>query len=42
MYFNNTDVRRYVNTDFVNFSDEIEDLSDIDSLRNRGKMDAKS
>jgi len=41
MYFDDPDVRRQVNIEFANFSNEDEEFHDIDSLRDRGKMDAK-
>jgi len=40
-YFNDADIRRQVNIEFANFSEEIEDSSDVDSLRDKSKMDAK-
>jgi len=38
-YFDDVDVRKRVNIEFANFSDGKEDFADIDSLRDRGKMD---
>jgi len=40
-YFDDLDVRRQVNIEFANFSKGREDFVDVDSLRDRGKMDAK-
>jgi len=40
-YFDDPDVRRQVNIEFANFSNESEEFHDVDSLRDRGKMDAK-
>jgi len=42
VYFDDADVRRQVNIEFTNFSDGREDFGDVDSLRDRGKMDEKS
>ncbi|KAJ1443724.1 Ribonuclease H-like superfamily [Sesbania bispinosa] len=41
-YFIDVDVRRQVNIKFANFSNGREGFVDIDSLSDRGKMDAKS
>ena len=41
-YFDDADVRKQVNIEFVNFSNGREDFADVDSLRDRSKMDAKS
>ncbi|XP_068504247.1 uncharacterized protein [Phaseolus vulgaris] len=41
-YFDDADVRRQVNIEFANFSDGREYFADVDSLRDRGQMDAKS
>jgi len=41
-YFDNAEVRRQVNIEFANFSNGREDFATVDSLRDRGKMDAKS
>jgi len=41
-YFNDTDVRRQVNIEFAKFLDGREDFSDVDFLRDKGKMDTKS
>ena len=41
-YFDDADVRREVNIEFANFSGKLGDFADEDSLRDRGKMDAKS
>jgi len=47
-YFDDLDVRRQVNIEFANFSNEGEEFSNegeefhnVDSLRDRGKMDVK-
>jgi len=40
-YFDDPNVRRQVNIEFANFSNEDEEFHDVDSLRDRGKMDAK-
>ena len=41
-YFDDPDVRRQVNIEFANFSDGREGFDDVDSLRDRGKMDTKT
>ncbi|KAJ1398315.1 Ribonuclease H-like superfamily [Sesbania bispinosa] len=41
-YFVDAEVRRQVNVEFSNFTDGREGFDDIDSLSDRGKMDAKS
>jgi len=41
-YFDDADVRRQVNMEFTNFSNGREYFVDFDSLRDKGKMDAKS
>nr|XP_007161843.1 hypothetical protein PHAVU_001G102800g [Phaseolus vulgaris]ESW33837.1 hypothetical protein PHAVU_001G102800g [Phaseolus vulgaris] len=41
-YFDDADIRTHVNIQFANFSDGREDFNDVDSLRDRSKMDAKS
>jgi len=41
-FSDDVDVRRQVNIKFANFSNGREDVVDINSLRDRGKMDAKS
>jgi len=41
-YFDDPDVRRQVNIEFAMFSNGREDFHDVDSLRVRGKMDAKT
>ncbi|KAJ1406144.1 Ribonuclease H-like superfamily [Sesbania bispinosa] len=41
-YFVDAEVRRQVNVEFANFTDGREGFDDIDSLSDRGKMDAKS
>ena len=41
-YFDDADVRREVNIEFANFSGKLGDFADEDSLRDKGKMDAKS
>jgi len=40
-YFDDPNVRRKVNIEFVNFSNKSEEFHNVDSLRNRGKMDEK-
>jgi len=40
-YFDNPNVRRQVNTELANFSNKGGEFHDVDSLRDRGKMDAK-
>ena len=40
-YVNDIVVRTQVNIEFANFSDIKEDFTDVDFLRDRGKMDAK-
>jgi len=40
-YFDDPDVRRQVNIEFANISNEGEEFHDVDSLRGRGKIDAK-
>jgi len=40
-YFDDPNVTRQVNIEFANFSNEDEEFHDVDSLRDRGKMDAK-
>ncbi|KAJ1384591.1 Ribonuclease H-like superfamily [Sesbania bispinosa] len=41
-YFVDAEVRRQVNVEFANFTDGRDGFDDIDSLSDRGKMDAKS
>ena len=41
-YFDDVDLRRQVNIEFANFSGKLGDFADEKSLRDRGKMDAKS
>ena len=41
-YFDDPDVKRQVNKEFANFSNESEEFHVVDSLRDRGKMDAKT
>ena len=41
-YFDDDNERRQVNVEFANFSGGREDFDDIDSLRDRGLMEAKS
>jgi len=41
-YFDDPDVRRQVNIEFTYFSNESEEFHNVDSLRDRGKMDAKT
>ncbi|KAL2341147.1 hypothetical protein Fmac_009087 [Flemingia macrophylla] len=41
-YFVDVEVRRQVNVEFANFTDGREGFDDIESLSDRGKMDAKS
>ena len=41
-YFDDVDVRRQVNLKFTIFSSEREDFHDVDSLRDKGELDAKS
>lgn len=41
-YFIDDDVRRQVNVEFANFSDGRQGFDDLDSLSDRGKMDAKT
>jgi len=41
-YFNDVDIKRQVNIEFANFSDRREDFADVDSFRDRGKMDKKT
>jgi len=41
-YFDDPDVKRQVNKEFANFSNESEEFHDVDSLRDRGKLDAKT
>jgi len=41
-YFDDPDVRRQVNIEFANFSDWREGFDDVNSLRDRGKMAAKT
>jgi len=41
-YFDDPDVRRQVNIEFAKFSNESEEFHDIDSLRDKGKMDTKT
>jgi len=41
-YSDYANVRRQVNIEFANFSDGREDFFDVDSLRDRDQMDAKS
>jgi len=41
-YFDDQDVRRQVNIEFANFSDGREGFDNVDSLRDRGKMAAKT
>jgi len=41
-YFDDPDLRRQVNIEFANFSDEREGFDDVDSLRDRDKMDVKT
>jgi len=41
-YFDDVDVKRQENIEFANFSDEREDFADVNSVRDRSKMDAKS
>jgi len=41
-YFDDLDVRRQVNIEFANFSNGREDFHEVDSLRERGKMDEKT
>jgi len=40
-YFDDPYVRRQINIEFANFSDGREGFDDVDSLRDRGEMDAK-
>jgi len=41
-YFDDVDVRRQVNLEFANFSGGREGFHHVDSLRDRGELDAKS
>ena len=41
-YFDDDNERRQVNLEFANFSGGREDFDDIDSLRDKGQMEAKS
>jgi len=41
-YFDDPDVRTQVNIEFANFTYGREGFNDVDSLRDRGKMDAKT
>jgi len=41
-YFDDPDLRIQVNIEFENFSNGREDFDDVDSLRDIGKMDAKT
>jgi len=41
-YFDDVDVRRQVNLKFTIFSSERKDFHDVDSLRDKGELDAKS
>jgi len=40
-YFDDPEVRRQVNIEFANLSNEGEEFHDVDSLRDRGKMVTK-
>ena len=40
-YFDDVDVRIQLNIEFANFSSGMEYFMDVDSLRDRGKMNAK-
>jgi len=41
-YFDDANIRTQVNIEFSNFLGGREDFADVDSLRDRSKMDAKS
>jgi len=41
-YFDDPDVRRQINIEFASFSNGIEDFHNVDSLRDRGKTNAKT
>jgi len=41
-YFDDVDVRRQVNLEFANFSNGREAFHNVDSLRDKGELDAKS
>jgi len=41
-YFDDVNVRRQVNIELANFSNGREYFEDVDSLRDKGKMDAKT
>jgi len=41
-YFDDVDVRRQANLEFVNFSNERENFAHVDAIRDKTKMEAKS